>query len=112
MSAHGRARRHWWLERLTSIALIPLSLWLIVSLASQNLADHATFAQWIGQRSTLIGLSLFFLAALYHARLGLEVIMDDYISTPERNRIAQRASRVVLLVALLAAFAGLLHFLP
>ena len=111
MSGQGRARRHWWLERLTSVALIPLSVWLICALGSQNLADRTLFEQWIGQTDTAAWLSLFFLASLYHAKLGLEVVVDDYVNVPAWNRIAHRTSQLVLLASLIAALAGLLHFL-
>lgn len=111
MSGPGTARRHWWLERITSIALIPLSVWLIYSLGSGNLADLTDFGQWIGQGDTALWLGLFFLASLYHAKLGLEVIIDDYVSDPGWNRSIHRIAQLILLLSLVIAFAGLLHFL-
>lgn len=111
MSGSGAARRHWWLERITSAALIPLSVWLIYSLGSGNLADLVHFGQWVGQGDTALGLGLFFLASLYHAKLGLEVIIDDYVSDSGWNRIVRRFAQLILLLAFAAAFAGLWHFL-
>ena len=106
------ARRHWWLERLTSVALIPLTIWLIVALASRDLADREVFEAWIKTPSTLVVLGLFILTSLYHAKLGLAVIVDDYVNGPAANRFAHRLSQLILLVALVAAGAGLWHFLP
>lgn len=111
MSGSGSARRHWWLERITSVALIPLSVWLICALGSQSLSDRTHFEQWVGQTDTAIWLGLFFLASLYHAKLGLEVIVDDYVSDPAWNRATHRIAQLVLLLSLAAALAGLLHFL-
>ena len=111
MSESGKARRHWWLERITSAALIPLSVWLIYSLGSQSLSGRMYFGQWVGQTDTAIWLGLFFLASFYHSKLGLEVIVDDYVSDPAWNRTAHRLARLVLLLSLVAAFAGLAHFL-
>ncbi len=110
MSGSGHARRHWWLERITSAALIPLSVWLITALGSQSLADRVHFAQWVGQADTALWLGLFFLASLYHAKLGLEVIVDDYVSDPAWNRATRRAIQLLILFSLAAALAGLLHF--
>ena len=111
MSGSGKARRHWWLERMTSVALIPLSVWLIYALGSQDLATQVHFEQWIGQPDTVAWLGLFFLASLYHSKLGLEVIVDDYVSDPIWNRRTHRLAQLVLLLSLAAALAGLWHFL-
>ena len=108
MSRSGAARRHWWLERITSVALIPLSVWLIYSLGSGNLVH---FGQWLEQGNTVLWLGLFFLASLYHARLGLEVIIDDYVNNPDWNRSIHRIAQLILLLSLVAAFAGIWHFL-
>lgn len=110
MSGSGKARRHWWLERITSLALIPLSVWLICALGSQSLAYRVHFEQWLGQAETTIWLGLFFLASLYHAKLGLEVIVDDYISDPTWSARIHLLTRGVLLLSFVAAFAGLAHF--
>ena len=111
MSGFGKARWHWWSERITSVALIPLSVWFIGSLASQDLANRVHFEQWVGQTDTLVWLSLFFLTSLYHAKLGVEVIVDDYINDPAWNRSIRRVTRLVLFLSLVAALSGLLHFL-
>ena len=111
MSRSGEARRHWWLERITSVALIPLSVWLIYALGSQSLSDRVHFEQWIGRTDTVIWLGLFFLASLYHSKLGLEVIVDDYVSDPGWNQMVHRLVQLILLFSFVAAFAGLLHFL-
>ncbi len=110
MSGSGRARRHWWLERATSIALIPLSIWLIRELGGLDLSEWSDFERWLGRADTTLWLGLFFLMSLYHSKLGLEVIVDDYVSDPSRNRMIHWVVRGVLLLALVAAFAGLSRF--
>jgi succinate dehydrogenase / fumarate reductase membrane anchor subunit len=70
---------HWWVQRLTSIALVPLSIWFVVSLLSLPSFDHATVAAWMGQSWTALLLILFVLAAAWHSQLGVRVIVEDYV---------------------------------
>ena len=111
MSKRGQARRHWWLERLTSAALAPLSVWLVYALASRPLADLEALAQWLQNPISATLLGLFVLTSLHHSMLGLGVIVDDYVADPDWNRRAHLMCRALLLLALLAAAAGMLHFL-
>ena len=71
--------QHWWGQRLSALALIPLGIWLVASLVAMAGADHAAIAQWLGAPFTLGALSLTILAVLYHAVLGLQVVIEDYI---------------------------------
>jgi len=71
---------HWWHQRLTAIALIPLSLWFVASLVFLTDTDHATAVQWLKSPFTL-GLMVLFIGALfYHAVLGVQVVIEDYVS--------------------------------
>ena len=72
---------HWWVQRLTAIALIPLSLWFVVSVARFPLLDHATMVAWIQAPLVAVALSLFFVAMIYHAALGVQVVIADYVGT-------------------------------
>jgi len=70
---------HWWVQRLTAIALIPLSLWFVVSVARFPLLDHATMVAWIKAPLVAVALVLFFLAMIHHAALGVQVVIEDYV---------------------------------
>jgi succinate dehydrogenase / fumarate reductase membrane anchor subunit len=70
---------HWWLQRLTSVALVPLSIWLIVSLAVLPVRDYASVAQWLGHTFPALLMMLFVLTAAWHSQLGLRVIFEDYV---------------------------------
>lgn len=87
---------HWWHQRLTAIALIPLSLWFVASLICITGADRATVAHWLGSPLNLGVMILFIGALFYHAVLGLQVVIEDYIHG--------HGSRMVLIV--LVQFAG------
>jgi len=70
---------HWWMQRMTALALIPLGLWLAASLISQVGADHAAFKDWLGTPGRSVAMILFLFAAFYHMKLGIQVIIEDYV---------------------------------
>jgi succinate dehydrogenase / fumarate reductase membrane anchor subunit len=71
---------HWWHQRLTAIALIPLSLWFVASLVFLTDTDHATAVHWLGSPISLGVMVLFIVALFYHAVLGIQVVIEDYVS--------------------------------
>ena len=72
---------HWWMQRLSAIALIPLTLWFVVSVVVAAGASHETIAWWIGNPLVATLLILLVAALFYHAQLGLQVVIEDYVST-------------------------------
>ena len=81
---HGSAKsgaHHWWAQRLSAIALIPLFLWFVASLAAVATADYATAATWMSSPWNSSLLVLLIGAIFYHAQLGMQVVFEDYIST-------------------------------
>jgi succinate dehydrogenase / fumarate reductase membrane anchor subunit len=70
---------HWWLQRLTSIALVPLTIWFVVSLLSLPSFEHVTLVTWMAQSWTALLLVLFILAATWHSQLGVRVVVEDYV---------------------------------
>ena len=70
---------HWWMQRLTSVALVPLSIWFVVSLLSLPSFEHATVVAWMGQSWTALLLILFVLVATWHSQLGVRVVIEDYV---------------------------------
>ena len=70
---------HWWVQRLTSIALVPLTIWFAVSLASLPALDHVTVISWMAQSWTALLLVLLVLVATYHSQLGVRVVVEDYV---------------------------------
>lgn len=70
---------HWWLQRLTAIALIPLFLWFIYSLNCYIKAPFYSVYDWITSPFTFVFLTLLIFAIFYHAILGIQVVIEDYI---------------------------------
>ena len=70
---------HWWAQRLTALALIPLSLWFVASVASLAGADYAAMRAWVDSPLVAGLLILLILATFYHAYLGVQVVIEDYV---------------------------------
>ena len=70
---------HWWLQRATAIALIPLTLWFVYSALTLAAGDHASSVQWITEPANAILMILLILATFHHLQLGLQVVIEDYI---------------------------------
>ncbi len=72
---------HWWMQRLTAILLVPLSLWFVGSLWSIVIggASYAAYVDWLSGPVAAILMLLFLGATFYHLKLGLQVVIEDYI---------------------------------
>ena len=75
----GEATRHWWMQRLTAFALVPLTIWFVVSLVALAGADYPTMIAWISNPFVTILLLAMLIALFYHLRLGLQEIIEDYV---------------------------------
>ncbi|MCB1825885.1 MAG: succinate dehydrogenase, hydrophobic membrane anchor protein, partial [Candidatus Competibacteraceae bacterium] len=67
---------HWWLQRVTSVALVPLVLWFAFSLLSVSRADYEGFQHWLSNPINAGLMIALVLAAFYHANLGMQVIYE------------------------------------
>ncbi|MBP0463529.1 succinate dehydrogenase, hydrophobic membrane anchor protein [Roseomonas sp. PWR1] len=85
----GAARggtHHWWMQRVTSIALLPLTLWLVFSLAGMPDSTWQEATSWIGRPFNAVLLLAFLAAAFHHTAAGLQVVIEDYLR-PELARM-------------------------
>src|ERR1700688_4845675 len=103
----------WRLQRLTAIALIPLSLYFAASVLRLATSDHLTSATWLRSPITALLVMLFVLAGLAHALVGLRSVLLDYVHTRARLVAAGlliRAAVVILggasILAILKLFLG------
>ena len=72
---------HWWSQRLTAVALVPLGLWFIYSILSLLASDHSAAVEWLRSPIQATLLILFNISVFWHAFLGLQVVIEDYIHT-------------------------------
>ena len=99
---------HWWAQRLTALALIPLTIWFVVSIICLTGADHATAKAWLGSLWPAALLILTIGMTFHHGQLGLQVVIEDYVHN-EALKIASillvKGVAVVLSVVAIAAIA-------
>ena len=91
---------HWWVQRLTAVALIPLVVWFAVSLVMLSGADYDAARAWIGSPVVMVLLILTIVIGLHHAQLGLRVVIEDYIHS-EGLKLAS-----IIAVRFIAVFFG------
>jgi len=70
---------HWWAQRVTAIALIPLTIWFAFKVAVLSQSDYQTVIECIGSPWSAALIVSLVVAAFYHAALGMQVIFEDYI---------------------------------
>ena len=71
--------KQWWLERVTAIALVPLTVWFAASIVVHTGNDYATLIAWLRTPIATILMVLLLIALFYHTALGLQVVIEDYI---------------------------------
>lgn len=79
---------HWWWQRVTAIALIPLCLWFVYSMICLIGSDHATASSWLNSPVNASIMLLFVLTALFHGQTGIQVVLEDYVHTKWLNLTA------------------------
>ncbi|MBK8175850.1 MAG: succinate dehydrogenase, hydrophobic membrane anchor protein [Rhodospirillales bacterium] len=93
---------HWWAQRVTAIALVPLLIWFVCAVISQIGADYFAFQEWIGIFGNALLMILTALTLFYHAHLGMQVVIEDYVHG-EAARIATLLAVKFVLFALAAS---------
>ncbi|WP_439532379.1 succinate dehydrogenase, hydrophobic membrane anchor protein [Polymorphobacter sp.] len=82
---------HWWLQRITAVSNIVLVLWFIGSLVRLPSLDYASVTLWLRQPVAAVPMLLFIVSVFWHLRLGVQVLLEDYL---------HGASRVLAMLAL------------
>jgi succinate dehydrogenase / fumarate reductase membrane anchor subunit len=99
---------HWWAQRITALALVPLAVWFVIVVIELAGADRALFVDWVRHPVPAVLLVLLMIATFYHGALGLQVVIEDYVENEARRLgllIIVRFAAIVL--AVLGIFAVL-----
>jgi succinate dehydrogenase / fumarate reductase, membrane anchor subunit len=92
---------HWWAQRITAVALIPLVTWFAISLIMLSGADYAVVRAWIGSPVVMVLLTLTIVIGLHHGQLGMQEVVEDYVHS-EGLKLA-----LIVLLRFTAVFFGL-----
>ena len=99
---------HWWAQRVSALALVPLALWFVIAIIGLVGADRALVVDWVRHPGPAILLVLLLIATFYHGALGLQVVIEDYVENEALRfglLIVMRLAAIVL--AVLGIFAVL-----
>ena len=69
----------WWAERVSAVALVPLTLWFAASIIAHTGSDYATFIAWLRTPVSAVLMILLLIALFHHTALGLQVVIEDYV---------------------------------
>ena len=101
---------HFWVQRVSAVALIPLALWFVFSIATLA-AKGGSFESvryWAAYPSVAVTLVLFLAAAIYHSVLGVQVVIEDYVSSEGWKIAALMLSKLLHVVVAVAAIFAVL----
>lgn len=99
---------HWWMQRVTAVALIPLTLWFVFAVARIGGLDYEAARAWIGHPLVAIALILLIAATFYHAKLGVQVVVEDYVHCEAAKLVSLLAVKFAAIILATAAIFAVL----
>jgi succinate dehydrogenase / fumarate reductase membrane anchor subunit len=102
---------HWLLQRFTAVLLIPLSYWLIVFIDLIATQPYSVTLDWLTSPLNAGALSVWIVSVFYHAALGLQVVIEDYVSRQPLQTISIRLANSVFMLLALVAIAALIKII-
>lgn len=83
---------HWWIQRVSAVGLLLLGPWLLIALLMRGDLSYASMAVWAAAPLNATLLTLLIVTTTYHAQLGVQVVVEDYV--------AQKGTKILLLLAI------------
>lgn len=100
---------HWWAQRLTSLALVPLSLWFLASAIGLEGGTRADVAEWLAHPLPMAAAIALVIATFYHLVLGVQVIIEDYVHQDGLRLASVLALKGVSMLVAIACIVAILH---
>ena len=105
----GEGVGHWWMQRVTAIALIPLTLWFVISLLGSSLQSYEAMRGWFGQPWVAVLSLLLVLTLAWHSKLGVQVVIEDYVHSKGAKTTALLLSTFIHVIAAVAGVFAILR---
>jgi succinate dehydrogenase / fumarate reductase, membrane anchor subunit len=99
---------HWWAQRLTAIALVPLTLWFICAVMRLHGADQAAVVAWLASPIAMVLMLSLIVATFHHLQLGLQVVVEDYVHDHALKTASVLALKGACIVLALACIVSVL----
>lgn len=100
---------HWWIQRVTSVALVPLSIWFAVAVLALPDLGYDAVTAWMRGPWTAVLLVLFVLTVTHHSQLGVQVVIEDYVHGKGTKTVSLLASTFAHVVVAAAGVFAILR---
>lgn len=103
--------QHWWAQRATAVALVPLTIWFVASILALLGGSRAELMAWLASPFSAGLLILFLVATFWHALLGLQVVIEDYVHHEGRKLAALLAVKGILYLLAAASIVSVIKLM-
>jgi succinate dehydrogenase / fumarate reductase membrane anchor subunit len=100
---------HWWLQRITAMGLVPLTLWVVWAAVTMGSAEHALVVAWVANPINAALLLIWVVVMLYHAQLGIQVVVEDYVHAPAAALFLHVATKFAVAVGIVISVLSILR---
>ena len=100
---------HWWVQRVTAVALVPLTAWFAISLLGKQLQSYEVMRGWLAQPWVAVFAALLVVTIAWHSKLGVQVVIEDYVHGKGRKTALLLISTFVHIAAAAAGLFAILR---
>ena len=90
---------HFLAQRVTAVALVPLTIWFVISVARLHANDFGWVHHWVAAPSVAVALSIYVVTLLYHSSLGVQTVIEDYVAGHATKLVSQLGQQFLHLAA-------------
>ncbi|MGR9100067.1 MAG: succinate dehydrogenase, hydrophobic membrane anchor protein [Gammaproteobacteria bacterium] len=95
--------RHWWMQRVTALILIPLSFWMVIFIHHLQQYSYQQMTDWLGSPWNVFFLVTWIAAVFYHAALGVQVVIEDYVHSEALKIISVWVVHILFFLLIVAS---------